>query len=89
MADTYSTYDAKARFSELLRKVRAGNSVFISYRGEVVAEMRPMETPSSKEARIQRLADRGAITLRPAAQAKLKPLANRPGAVKRFLEERD
>lgn len=41
--DRYSTHDAKARFSELVRKVREGRSVTITYRGEPVAELRPIE----------------------------------------------
>ena len=89
MIDTYSTYDAKARFSEILRKVRGGETVYITYRGEVVAEMKPIEKADSMEARIKRLEERGVITRRPVERAPLKPIANRPGAVKRFLEERD
>ncbi len=33
----YSTYEAKARFSELPRKVRDGASMIVIYRGEEVA----------------------------------------------------
>ena len=33
MAHVYSTYEAKARFSEVIRKVRAGQRVVIAYRG--------------------------------------------------------
>ena len=89
MTDTYSTYDAKARFSEILRKVRSGETVYVTYRGEVVAEMKPLEKADSMEARIERLEERGVITRRPAKRAPMKSIANRPGAVKRFLEERD
>ena len=89
MADTYSTYDAKARFSELVRKVRAGKSVYITYRGDVVAEMKPFAATDSTEARIRKLEERGVITRRPAKRSPMKPLAKRPGAVERFLEERD
>ena len=38
MAVTYSTYEAKAKFSEVIRKVRAGQRVVIAYRGEEIAE---------------------------------------------------
>jgi prevent-host-death family protein len=86
--DSYSTYDAKARFSELLRKVRGGRSVTITYRGEPVAEVRPIEPAGSTEARIERLSERGLVTPRPDGRA-LAPVARRPGALKRFLEERD
>jgi prevent-host-death family protein len=86
--DRYSTYEAKARFSELLRKVRSGRSVTITYRGEPVAELRPIDPPGSTDARIVRLAERGLVT--PTAQrGELRPIARRPGALARFLEERD
>ena len=40
MGINYSTYEAKARFSEVLRHVREGRTVTVSYRGEPVAEIR-------------------------------------------------
>jgi len=43
VAHVYSTYEAKARFSEVIRKVRDGQRVVIAYRGEEVAEIRPLE----------------------------------------------
>ncbi|MBT9586513.1 type II toxin-antitoxin system prevent-host-death family antitoxin [bacterium] len=36
--ETYSTYEAKARLSELLRKVRAGQVVTLTHRGEPIVE---------------------------------------------------
>lgn len=86
--DSYSTYDAKTRFSELLRKVRGGRSVTITYRGKAVAELKPIDPPGSTEARIERLAERGLVTSRP-ERREFRPLARRPGALDRFLEERD
>jgi antitoxin (DNA-binding transcriptional repressor) of toxin-antitoxin stability system len=41
MSDVYSTYEAKARFSEIIRKVREGKTMAVTYRGELVAEIRP------------------------------------------------
>ena len=40
MALSYSIYEAKARFSEVIRQVREGKTVPVSYRGEPVAEIR-------------------------------------------------
>ena len=51
MTDIYSIYDAKARFSELIRKVREGRTVMVSYRGEPVAEIRPVGEAGSELAR--------------------------------------
>lgn len=86
--ERYSTYEAKARFSELLRKVRRGQSITITYHGEPVAELRPIASQGGTAARIDDLAERGLIT-RPLRRTPLGPLARRPGALQRFLEERD
>ena len=87
--NSYSTYEAKARFSEILRKVRNGQRVEITYHGETVAEIRPASKgQSTLTARIAQLESEGRVaTSRP--RAKLIPLAKRPGALGRFLEERD
>ena len=90
MTDTYSTYEAKAKFSEIMRKVREGNHVYITYRGREVAEIKPIEKKEETlEDRIQMLRERGVIVDARNPQAPLKPIAKRPGALKRFLEERD
>ena len=90
MAAIYSTYEAKARFGEILRKVRGGQRVVISFRGEQVAEIRPIPPePVSIAERLSRLESDG--LLRPAGKrgAKLRPIARKPGALSRFLESRD
>ena len=46
MGITYSTYEAKTRFSEVLRQVREGATITVSYRGEPVAEIRPIRQKS-------------------------------------------
>ena len=89
MADTYSTYEAKAKFSEIIRKVRDGNHVTITYRGREVAEIKPIEKEETFEERLERLVKEGVITEAVDRKAPLKPIARRPGALKRFLEERD
>ena len=48
MGITYSTYEAKTRFSEVLRQVREGATITVSYRGEPVAEIRPIRQKSEK-----------------------------------------
>ena len=89
MATTYSTYEAKARFSEIMRKVRQGQHVYISYRGKEVAEIRPLETQDTLEERLRRLEERGVLGPRADSKGKLEPIAERPGALERFLESRD
>ena len=44
--ETYSIHEAKARFSEIIRQVREGKTVAVSYRGKPVAEIRPIEEAS-------------------------------------------
>lgn len=90
MPPTYSTYDAKARFSEILRKVRAGQHVTISYRGIAVAEIRPIYgTEDGMEAAVRALEDRGVLDRSSAPSAPLAPLAKKPGALARFLASRE
>jgi prevent-host-death family protein len=93
MAETYSTYEAKSRFAEIIRRVRSGRRVIISYRGEPVAEIAPI----SKET--QRLSDSlhalaregvlvgGAVAPADAVRS-WRPIARRAGALRRFLASR-
>ena len=86
----YSTYEAKAKFSELLRHVRAGRSVTVSYRGEPVAEIHPIrQSESGVFARLKELERRGALVPKPGPRKPLLASADRPEALDRFLEERD
>ena len=87
--DEYTTYDAKARFSEVLKKVREGRTITVTYHGEAVAEIRPLDKDSGTRARVEWLETRGAIVRASDPRAPLKPLARKPGALRRFLEERD
>ncbi len=89
MSKEYSTYDAKTRFSEILRKVREGQTIRITYHGKPVAEIRPLaEETETLTARIERLRDRGAIHPAAPSRGPWKPLERRPGALQRFLEDR-
>ncbi len=89
MAITYSTYEAKARFSEVLRQVRQGKTVTISYRGKPAAEIRPIQRePQTLEDRIQDLERRGILVPASDPDEPIRPIAHRPGALKRFLAER-
>ena len=89
MSLVYSTYDAKARFSEVLRHVRAGRTVTVLHRGKPVAEIRAIPTdPKTIEERLEDLERRG-VLVRSGQAPSLAPVANRPGALKRFLSERN
>jgi len=91
MPAVYSTYEAKAKFGEIIRKVRHGQRVLISYRGQKVAEVRPlaMTSPPIIEEVLKDLEDRGVLGPPAKVPGSLKPLARRPGALSRFLESRE
>ena len=89
MPRIYSTYEAKARLSELLDRVRKGDVVTITHRGRPVAEVRPIEhSESSLAQRIDDLRRRGVVS-RPANRSSFKPIARRRGALRRFLHSRE
>ncbi len=86
----YSTYEAKAKFSEVIRRVRAGQRVVIAYRGREVAEIRPIQTGGGGlERSLARLEDAGLLSPTPKRSGPLRRLVKRPGALKRFLESRE
>ncbi|WP_419860545.1 type II toxin-antitoxin system Phd/YefM family antitoxin [Candidatus Palauibacter sp.] len=85
----YSTYEAKARFSEVLRHVREGKTVTISYRGDPVAEIRPLRRESTDlEERLADLERRGILSPRPKDPKPIELGTPVPGALKRFLADR-
>ena len=87
---TFSTYEAKARFSEVIRLVREGRTVQISYHGKPVAEIRPIEgKKKSIEEHFADLERRGIVSPPEDPNAPIEPVAHRPGALQRFLDERD
>jgi prevent-host-death family protein len=90
MTQTYSTYEAKTHFSEIIRKVRAGQRIVISHRGREVAEIRPLGIRNLDLAhRLEDLEDEGVLGRHAAPSGPLGPLARKPGALTRFLESRE
>jgi len=71
----------KARLSEYLREVKAGETVLVTERDEVIAELRPARRqatpPGDLDEVLQRLSDRGEVRLRsatrPANWAAIRP----------------
>ncbi len=90
MAITYSAYDAKARFSEVLRQVRDGKTVTVSYRGKPVAEIRAIrDVPATIEARLDDLERQGIVVGSGEPMKPMEAVGRRSGALTRFLAERD
>lgn len=80
----------KAKFSELIRRVRQGSTIIVSHHGEPVAEIRPIQsTDVGLEERIEQLERRGVLRPPLDLEAPLEVVAGRPGALRRFLDERD
>lgn len=92
MKKTYSLYEAKTHFSEIVRQVRElGTTVIVSYHGQPVAEIRPVETASRDpfSARLAEMIGRGEVVPGNGERLCLHAVATKPGALRRFLEERD
>jgi len=88
--NTYSLYEAKARFSEVIRLVRQGRTILVTYRGQPVARIQPIQRESSElEERLRRLEDRGVLQAPGEATTGLARIVRRPGALERFLAERE
>jgi prevent-host-death family protein len=91
MRDTYSLYETKAKLSAIIRRVREGHPVVVTLHGEAVAEIRPVESGhAGLKGRLDQLADRG-ILVRPGPHEPpdVRPVARRPGALARFLADRN
>jgi prevent-host-death family protein len=92
MSRAYSVYEAKAKLSEILRHVReTGDSATISYHGDPIAEIRPVAVSNDEiEKKLDALERRGVLAPPRVLGAKFPPaIARRPGALARFLRERD
>ena len=90
MRRTYSLYEAKAHLSAIVRQVRAGQSVVVTVHGEPAVEITPVR-PAARgiEKRIAEMTGRGELIPAASRREPLAPIARRPGALKRFLRDRD
>jgi prevent-host-death family protein len=92
MSDQYSLYEAKAKLSALVRQVREGQSVVITVHGEPVAELRPYVATPRKQTLAERVAEmeaRGEIRSVGDPGAPFVIGEPVPGALQRFLEDRE
>ena len=93
MDGRYSLYEAKAKLSALVKMVREGRSVVITVHGEPVAELRPYAAvePTGIDERVAELEARGLIVRAERARQSggLRQLKRVPGALDRFLKDRD
>ena len=90
MTTTYSTYEAKMRFSEVIRRVRKGHHIRITHHGKEVAEIVPVsDVERGLEGRLEELEERGLISRRRHQGGDWDALTHSPGALAQFLEERE
>lgn len=90
MRDTYSLYEAKAKLSAIIRQVREGRPVVVTLHGEPVAEIRSISSaPGGLGPRMEQLVERGIIVRAPSPGSTPRAIVKRPGALKRFLDDRD
>lgn len=109
MSAVYTAREARTRFAEILRRVRGGETVTVSYRGAPIAEMRPPveSVPSAEiaapsppppapslseeelEARMADMRRRGILYPANGPKQPFKTVCRKPGALARFLADRD
>lgn len=92
MEEQHSVYETKTHFSRLLKKVKAGRRITVTDRGVPVAEI----IPHRDKRKLQEVWDdwvrTGLIQPAPHSGQRKKNWpkgVRRPGALKRFFEERD
>lgn len=89
MSTAYSIYEAKAKFSEVMRKVRGGQRVVVTYHGEPVAEITPVgPTAKGVRGRAARFASTGELIRGSGDFKTFTAVGRRPGALRRFLADR-
>jgi prevent-host-death family protein len=89
MKTRYSIYEAKTHLSEILRRVREDKTITITDRGREVAQVCPIPEAGNFEKRIESMIRSGTVI--PSARkghVEIPVGKPRPGALKRFLDER-
>jgi len=89
MARPYPVHEAKAKLSEILRRVKQGRSVSISERGRIIARVVPIERTRGLSSRLRQLEADGQLVRRAKKPRAIRPVARLPGALRRFLRSRD
>lgn len=90
MRNTYSLYEAKAKLSAIVRQAREGHPVIVTVHGEPAVEIRAVGVAATGiGARLDQLAERGILVRAEGERPPLRTVARRPGALERFLSDRD
>jgi prevent-host-death family protein len=88
MSRPVPVHEAKAKLSELLRRVKRGQSVTISEHGREIARIVPLEPATDLASRLSELEQAGVIVKGKGDRRAIRPIARRRGALGRFLRSR-
>ena len=88
MARPYPVHEAKAKLSEILRRVKQGRSVAISERGRVIAQVVPIERRQDLSSRLRRMEADGVLVRRKRKARTARVVTRKPGGLRRFLRSR-
>lgn len=88
-----SVSELKAKLSEHLRRVKAGEEILVTERGRVVAKLSAPPRADAEDATLQRLADAGLVKLGPGIPDGFwelpRPEDPQGSVLRGFLEERE
>jgi prevent-host-death family protein len=90
MSASFSIYETKAKLSELLRRVKAGQDLIVTERGRPIAKIVPYQAAETEtlSERVERLKESGQIIGGGEGPVTIPVLGKKPGALKRFLKDR-
>lgn len=88
MARSYPVHEAKAKLSEILRRVKQGQRVTISERGREIARVVPIEAARDLATRLAKLEHDGSIAPGSGNTAAIRTVKRKPGALRRFVASR-
>jgi prevent-host-death family protein len=88
VARSYSVDEAKEKLREILRRVKQGRSVTISEQGRDIARVVPIAKPDSIRSRLDELEKSGQLTRGTGKLDTIRPIAHKPGVLRRFLRSR-
>lgn len=87
MSETYSIYEAKTHFSQLVKKVKQGKEIIINERGTPVGKLIPIKIKENFKERLSQLTARGRVVS--AKSSSIPKGVKKAGGLKRFLEDRE
>lgn len=88
MQKSYSIYETKSKFSEILRIVKSGKRIVVSERGKPIAEIVPFVADEGFSDRLDYLVNHGNL-IKARSDQGFGLYQSLDGALERFLAERD